>query len=91
MSAQKKQPFIPRDKPKSWVLGVLSGLVGLIVAGPMMFAGGYFDLGLVKGIGITMFVICWLTFATSWLVFVVRMLKGKYRDIQDREWCDQLW
>lgn len=25
------KPFIPRDKPKSWVVGILAGLVGLAV------------------------------------------------------------
>ena len=91
MNKKTKEPFIPRDKPKSWVLGVFSGLFGLLVAGPILFIGAYFEYSFIKGFGITIFIICWFTFAVSWAYFVVGMLSGKYRNLQEQEWSKQLW
>ncbi|MDD2272056.1 MAG: hypothetical protein PHP95_02780, partial [Desulfuromonadaceae bacterium] len=30
---ENMKPFIPRDKPKSWIIGILAGLTGLLIAG----------------------------------------------------------
>ena len=91
MDINTKRPFIPRDKPRSWVIGVLSGLIGLLVAGPIMANGAYFEFSFVKDTGITVFIICWLGFAISWLIFAFGMVTGKYRDIHAQDWNKQLW
>jgi hypothetical protein len=83
--------FVPRNKPKSWVLGILSGLIGLLAASPIMFIGAYFEFKFIKSFGMGLFFICWFTFAFSWLIFVIGLLGGKYRNIQEQEWGKQLW
>ncbi len=86
-----KKPFIPRDKPKSWVIGILSGLCGLLIAGPLMFLGYFLKLKFLRYVGISLFMGCWFTFALMWLLFVLRLLLRKYKKIIDKEWQDQVW
>jgi len=85
------ESFIPRDKPKSWCLGIISAFVGLLIAGPIMFAGAYFKIGEVKVIGTYIFVFCVAFFFLMWLIFIVRLASGKYKIIEDRDWKDQIW
>ncbi len=91
MKTNNEKSFIPRDKPKSWVLGILAGLIALVVASPIMFLGAYFKYSIIKNLGITLFVACWGTFAISWLIFFIGMLGGKYKNIQEQDWSEQLW
>jgi len=91
MQANDKEPFIPLNKPKSWVIFVLSCLAGLLIAGPIIFLGAYLEIGLIKGIGITMFVACWASSAVTAIYLAIGMFKGKYRNMKDREWRKQLW
>ena len=84
-------PFIPRGKPKSWVLFILFLLIALLIAGPAMFLGGYLNINVIQWLGTTMFVVCWIISFTSWLVFFGGMLSGKYRDIKEQEWNKQAW
>ena len=86
-----KLPFIPRDKPKSWVLGTLAALAGLLVAIPTIVCGIYFKLALVWTCGITLLLACWLTFTVAWLIYVIGAARGKYKHLQEREWSKQLW
>lgn len=86
-----KEQFIPRDKPKSWVLGILSVLVGLLVVSPIIFIGAYFNFKFIQYISMGLFVLFWLTFAISWLVFGIGLFGGKYRNLQKQEWSKQLW
>jgi hypothetical protein len=88
---KNKKPFFPKDKPKSWVIGISSGLIGLLVAGPTMFLGIYIDVNLIKVLGTIMFVLCWAAFAITWVVYALGLLSGKYRDLQEKEWSEQVW
>ena len=87
----QKKPFIPRDKPKSWCIGIISGLVGLLVAGPIMFAGAYLNFGFAKFVGMFIFVVCVLVFFLMWLVFMVGLASGKYKLVEDKNWKEQVW
>jgi hypothetical protein len=91
MDKSNKKPFIPRDKPKSWVLFVLFLLAALLVAAPITILGIYFDLGIVKGLGTTLFVICILISFPLYFVFLGGMLRGKYSNIKEQNWENQVW
>ena len=91
MNKSNKKPFIPRDKPKSLVIFILSGLSGILITGPIMFIAMYLEIGILKSIGTILFYICWLIAALTFLVFVAGMLTDKYRNIQEQDWNKQLW
>ncbi len=84
------KPFIPKNKPKSWVVGILAGLIGLAV-GLVGFAAAWAGINWLKWVAIFIFVQCWLVFAATWFVFVFGLLTGRYKNIQCREWSEQLW
>jgi hypothetical protein len=86
-----KRSFIPRDKPKSWVLGILALLAGLFVAVPIVLAGHYLHLGFIKGLGTFLFAFCAITFFCMWVIGLVKALTGRYRRIEERDWKDQTW
>ncbi len=86
-----RRPFIPRNKPKSWVLMILAVLTGLFVAAPIMLAGHYLHLGFIKGLGTFLFGFCVITFFLMWGIGLVKALTGKYRCIEERDWKDQTW
>ncbi len=88
---KENKVFIPRDKPKSFVIGILSCLVGLFVAGPILIAGKYYEINLIEIIGQFMFISCWVLFATSWLIFIFGLTNGKYKNLEEKEWSEQLW
>lgn len=91
MKKENHKPFIPRDKPKSWVLFLVFCMSGLLIAGPTMFLGIYFKINIIDKIGSLLFTLCWIAGVASWFVFVVGMITGKYRNIKEQEWSKQLW
>ncbi len=82
--------FIPTDKPRFWVVGVLAGLVGL-AAGLLAFAAAWSDLQALSAIFKVVFVACWAVGVFSWVGFMAGMLTGKYSGIADRPWKEQVW
>lgn len=84
------KPFIPRDKPKSWVVGILAGLVGLAV-GLVGFVAAWAGINWLKVIATALFVLCWLVFSTMWCVCIFGQLTGRYKNIQPKKWGDQQW
>lgn len=87
----KKKPFIPRDKPKSWCLGIISALVGLLVAGPIMVTGAYLKIGIIKTIGWYIFVFCAVMFFLMWLISFAGLVGGRYNILEEKDWKDQIW
>ena len=86
----ESDPFIPKDKPKSWVVGLLAGLAGIAV-GLVAFAAAWAGIIWLKSISTFLFVLCWLAFAVSWFVFISGLLTNRYDNMQPKEWDDQLW
>jgi len=84
------KPFIPRNKPKFWVIGVLSGLLGLAF-GLLGFTSAYFHIAILPIFFMGCFLICWLSFAVCWVGSIVGLVSGRYRNMQDRAWRDQVW
>jgi len=84
------RPFIPRDKPKSWVIFVLSALCGLGF-GLVAFVSASQGWSVAKAIGIAGFSLCWLSAAIAGINCGIGMLTGKYGHLQERAWRDQVW
>jgi hypothetical protein len=86
-----RRPFFPRNKPKSWVVAISAGLIALLVAGPLMLLGKLLAWSWLFGSGVTLFMLCWATFVLMWLVGVVGLLSGRYRQMIERDWDEQVW
>lgn len=84
------KPFIPRDKPKSWVVGICAGLIGMAI-GLVGFLFSWLGIKIIKDIAIGLFITCWATFAISWLVFIFRLISGRYSNLQPKPWSEQIW
>ena len=86
-----KKPFIPQNKPKSWVIGVLSVLSAVLFAGPLVIAGVYYSLPKLESVGRAMFWLSWAIGVASWLIFMGKLVGGKYRGMQEKSWKEQIW
>lgn len=84
------RPFIPSNKPRSWVIAVCSGLSGL-GAGGIAIVSTAIKLHWLKYLAFGAFVLCWIVLAFSGLVFMVGLLSGRYRNIASRPWNKQVW
>ena len=82
--------FIPKDKPKSWVIFVLAALAGLGF-GLCAFAAASQGWLTAKAIFIAGFAICWATGAVAGATCGIGMLTGRYSDMQEKPWRDQVW
>ena len=91
MEVDNKKPFIPRDKPKSWVIAILSILIGLLIAAPILFVGHKFGITFLKLIGHILFIFSWATGMVSMIIFFIGNLQGKYETVEERVWKDQVW
>jgi hypothetical protein len=85
------KPFIPRDKPKSWVVAMLAGICNMLFSGPMMLLGAIFKIQIIKSIGITLFLAGCITFVVMLLIFQVNNLNGVYKNLKEDDWSNQLW
>ncbi|WP_027715251.1 hypothetical protein [Desulfuromonas sp. TF] len=91
MMTKQKKPFFPKDKPKSWILYITSGLVGLLVGGPLAYAGGYFEIKYLKIIGTIIFATCWSIMLVMFFVFAFGQASGKYKKMEEKSWKEQEW
>jgi hypothetical protein len=85
------QPFIPQNKPKSWVVFVCAGLIGLLCFGPFMLLAHFLEITPLLYIGKTGFFMCVAAMFLTWPVFIFGLLTGKYKDIPARTWKEQVW
>jgi hypothetical protein len=90
MTSAAKRPFIPQDKPKSFVIFTLAGLVGLGV-GLLAFAFGTLGFNVGYLVAIALFVVCWVVGALFLLLFTVRTMAKEYEDLQPKPWREQKW
>jgi hypothetical protein len=86
----RKNSFIPRDKPKFFVVSVLSGL-GALAAGALLFAAGSFGLSALEAVLRPVFFLCWLVRAFCTVGFLAKQWTGRYHSLQDRSWKEQVW
>ena len=83
-------PFFPDDKPRSWVIAICAGLLGLLL-GAVAFAAAWLEIPIVKNLATALFVGCWVIFAVCWLVFIVGQISGRYKGLRSRPWREQVW
>ncbi|MDH3976588.1 MAG: hypothetical protein OEV42_20180 [Deltaproteobacteria bacterium] len=91
MANSNKRRFIPKDKPKSLVIMLVSCIKGFLPGIPLMLAGYYLKYEMLLGAGVFFYALCWFLFAVMWIVYIVGSLKGKYCNVEERDWCDQVW
>jgi len=84
------RPFIPRKAPRSFVVAVLAGLCGL-GAGGILFLGYYLGSELLVNGGRVLFFLCWLVMMPMMVVFLFKTFLGKYKDIVEKPWNEQVW
>jgi hypothetical protein len=90
MNKEIKKPFIPRDKPKSWVIGIIAVFTGIaigLIAGIM----SWLNLKPIFYICAFLFVCCWIVGAVNMVVFNFKLFTGKYHGLSAKEWKDQVW
>lgn len=85
-----KKPFIPRDKPKSWVIAILGSLIGL-GGGLIGFVGAGMKVVPLYYFGVSIFVVCWVITFPTMLFFVIRNFSGCYKKLEEKNWKEQVW
>jgi len=83
--------FIPRDKPKSWVVGSLSVIFALLVAGPVALIGIYAENDVLSQLGGILFFGSWLLVFVMLAIYQVGVTKGKYVNLKEEDWSSQIW
>jgi ABC-type spermidine/putrescine transport system permease subunit I len=86
----KTRPFIPRKAPRSFVLAALGGLCGL-GAGGIAFLGFYVGSALLFEGGRVLFILCALVVLPMMVAFLVKTFSGRYENIVERSWNEQIW
>lgn len=82
---------VPRDKPKSLILFLASLAVGLVIFLPMAVTGlslekvPFFLTG-AAGVGVT-----FITAAFMALLFASGLHAGRYREMHELPWREQVW
>ncbi len=69
------------------MLFVLAGLVVMAV-GLVGFAAAWLGLVLLQKISMALFIVCWGIAAASWFGFIIGLLSGRYRKLENKE---QVW
>jgi hypothetical protein len=87
----KSEAFLPRDKPKSWIIFVISILAGLLIAGPLAVSGIALEIKILQSAGITLLWVCWVFGGAMWLLYICRSIAGHYKDIGSHDWREQIW
>ena len=86
-----RETFLPRDKPKSWVVAIVCGLIGVLVAGPVAMAGIAFEISALKDAGTFLFWCCWVVAIPMGAIFLSKTMAGRYKGIESRNWNEQVW
>jgi len=85
-----QKPFIPRDKPKSWVVLTLACLSGLGI-GLLMFVAYELELRPLGELMRFLFLCCWGVGMLSGTMFLVNLVRGRYRNLRALPWGEQQW
>jgi len=86
----RRQPFFPKDKPRSWIIGVSAVLAGLGF-GCLGFLGVFLDWSPLFYLGGALFVLCWLVGFPMIVLFNIRLVAGHYRGLGNTSWEQRPW
>jgi uncharacterized membrane protein YfcA len=82
--------FIPNDKPRSWVLAILSVLIGM-GGGVLGFVGAYWSIPSLYYVGLLIFAVCAAVSIPAIILFTIRFMLGHYRNLTNAPWNQQQW
>ena len=82
--------FIPRDKPKSWVIAVVACMTGFGI-GVVAFLLALNGLPVAMDVARPMFLFCWAVGAAAGVSFLLGLFTGRYRRVEEKPWRDQIW
>ena len=85
-----KRAFIPPNYPKSFVVFVISVLIGLVFGG-IAILGVRLQITFLEYAGRSGFIASWTVAAAMFIVFLPRSWAGKYRELPAKPWKEQLW
>jgi len=86
----ESKPFIPLNKPRSWVIYICACLLG-IALGLLGFIFTWLGFKVAAIFLIALFVLSWVISFISWLVFISGLISGRYINIQHKQWSEQVW
>ncbi len=90
MGSEGKRSFIPRDRPRSWVILVVACLGGFLFGASSALLES--SLGVSFGrLPVVVLAVCVPIAVLSAAVYLHGLLVGRYRDIRARPWRDQVW
>ena len=84
--------FIPRDRPKSWVVMICAALIGLLAFGPALVFGHVLQWPWVRTVAFAGFVSCWAVFVVMWVIVRAKHSQAPTTlRVAERSWKDQVW
>lgn len=86
-----KKPFIPRDKPKAWVIFIIAVLVFIFISCPLMIVGIKIENNIIEMLGKFLFFACSVVVAAMTAIGIIQNIRGRYDKIEERDWNDQVW
>jgi hypothetical protein len=84
----KNESFIPRKAPKSFVIAIIAGMVGVLFTGPLMLVAFYVGLKAIFLLGQLIFALCCALGVACGFFFISGLMTGRYRNIQERNWAE---
>lgn len=83
--------FIPRDKPKSLVIFILSLLTGLLIAVPLAIISILIKIKILAYASKYLLIFCGTVCLIMWIIFFFKGLNGEYKNVDSKPWKDQLF
>lgn len=90
MPLETAKPFFPDDKPRSWVIAVSAGILGLPL-GLITFIAGFCGFTLLFDVLRSVFAVCGLVMVLMMIIFQANSLTGQYKDFKASKWRDRPW
>jgi hypothetical protein len=82
--------LIPQNKPRSWVVFILSVFAGLC-SGGIAFLGAWLHFEWLFALGRVLFVLCVACGFVFWFVMITGMVSGRYKNLTAKPWRNQVW
>lgn len=84
------RPFIPRDKPRPWIVFVLAVIVELGF-GLVSIVGAWLKIEPLYRLGYASLISAWAVGVVAFITLCIGAASGRYRNLAERDWKDQVW
>ena len=96
MQLNPKRSFIPRDKPKYFVISVaawsaLGGAVLIMILMKLLSHLMPVVAGLVSLLLVPVALVSIVVAPVSWIAYLYRKGRGHYRNVDQKTWDEQIW